>query len=141
MAAESLKDMPESYWRERLTPEEYKVLREQGTEAPFTGVYYDNHEDGMYRCKACGQKLFSSEHKFESGSGWPSFDRPLAEGTVELREDTSHGMVRTEVICSNCGSHLGHLFPDGPAETTGERFCINSCALAFDSDISDTLEK
>lgn len=125
------RDMPETYWKEKLTPEQYTVCRLKGTERPFSGSLYYNHETGVYQCVACGQPLFSSENKFESGSGWPSFDRPLAEGTVELREDRSHFMRRTEVVCGNCGSHLGHVFDDGPRETTGQRYCINSVALDF----------
>jgi peptide-methionine (R)-S-oxide reductase len=112
----------------RLNPEEYAVTREATTEAPFTGKYWDEHADGTYTCKVCGQVLFDSQHKFESGSGWPSFDRAVP-GSVEMREDTSHGMVRTEVVCSKCGAHLGHMFEDGPQETTGQRFCINSASL------------
>lgn len=126
-----LRDMPETYWKEKLTPEQYTVCRLKGTERPFSGALYYNHDTGVYQCAACGQPLFSSENKFESGSGWPSFDRPIAEGTVELREDLSHFMRRTEVVCKNCGSHLGHVFDDGPRETTGQRYCINSVALNF----------
>lgn len=126
-----LRNKSESYWREKLTPEQYHITREGGTEAPFTGKYVDNHETGMYECVNCGQPLFSSDTKFESGSGWPSFDDPVNKENVELREDNSLGMTRTEVICKNCGAHLGHLFDDGPKETTGMRYCINSCALNF----------
>lgn len=129
----SLKNKPETYWKSKLTPEQYNVLREKGTEAPFSGKYYNNHETGMSTCAACGHALFTSEAKFESGSGWPSFDQPLNRENVELIEDLSHGMVRTEVRCKNCGSHLGHVFNDGPVETTGERYCINSCALSFEN--------
>lgn len=114
--------------RDRLTPEEYAVTQEAATEAPFSGKYWNEHADGTYTCKVCGQVLFVSEHKFESGSGWPSFDRAVP-GSVEMREDTSHGMVRTEVVCSKCGAHLGHVFEDGPKDTTGQRFCINSASL------------
>jgi peptide-methionine (R)-S-oxide reductase len=128
---EDMKNKPESYWKEKLTPEQYHVVREKGTEAPFTGSLLDNHEDGMYHCVACGMPLFSSSAKFESGTGWPSFDKPENVQNIELREDNAFGMRRTEVTCKNCGAHLGHLFPDGPKETTGQRYCINSCALDF----------
>jgi peptide-methionine (R)-S-oxide reductase len=127
----NMRDKDEKYWKEKLTPEQYKVLREKGTEQAFTGKYVDNHESGMYECAACGHPLFSSDTKFESGSGWPSFDQPVNRENVELREDNSSFMKRTEVICKNCGSHLGHVFDDGPKETTGQRFCINSCSLNF----------
>jgi len=129
-----LRDQSETYWKEKLTPEQYTVCRQKGTERPFSGTLYYNHDTGVYQCVACGQPLFSSENKFESGSGWPSFDRPIAEGTVELHEDRSHFMRRTEVVCKNCGSHLGHVFDDGPRETTGQRYCINSVALNFQSE-------
>lgn len=114
--------------KKRLTAEEFEITQNAGTEAPFTGQYWDEHTDGTYTCKVCGQVLFDSEHKFESGSGWPSFDRAVP-GSVEMREDVSHGMTRTEVVCSKCGAHLGHMFEDGPLETTGQRFCINSASL------------
>ncbi len=129
---DDLRNMPESYWRERLTPEQYTVCRLKGTERPFSGALYHNHADGTYACAACGQPLFASDAKFESGSGWPSFDDPINRAHVELHEDRSHGMVRTEVLCRRCGSHLGHVFDDGPRETTGLRYCINSAALQFD---------
>ena len=126
-----LRQMPEAYWKEKLTPEQYQVCRLKGTERAFSGTLYYNHDTGVYQCVACGEPLFSSEHKFESGSGWPSFDRPIAEGKVELHEDHSFFMRRTEVVCSKCGSHLGHVFDDGPRETTGLRYCINSVSLNF----------
>lgn len=114
--------------KKRLTSEEFEITQNAGTEAPFTGKYWDEHTDGTYTCKVCGQVLFDSQHKFESGSGWPSFDRAVS-GSVEVREDVSHGMTRTEVVCSKCGAHLGHIFEDGPRDTTGQRFCINSASL------------
>lgn len=126
-----MKNKPEDYWKEKLPVDVYHIVRENGTEAPFTGKYVNNYETGMYECVACGQPLFSSDAKFESGSGWPSFDDPVNKEHIELKEDNSHFMHRTEVICKNCGAHLGHLFPDGPKETTGMRYCINSAALHF----------
>ncbi len=122
----------EDEWRKQLTPEQYHILREKGTEPPFTGLYVDEKTPGMYRCAACGNELFSSEHKFDSGSGWPSYDRPADNKNVVLKEDTSFGLPRTEVLCARCGSHLGHVFDDGPTETTGKRYCINSACLALD---------
>src|SRR4051794_21198182 len=128
---DTLREKPEEYWREHLNADQYAVCRLGATERPFSGALYHNHADGTYTCTACGQPLFSSAAKFESGSGWPSFDDPIAQDHVERREDRSHGMVRTEVLCKNCGAHLGHLFDDGPRETTGLRYCINSMALDF----------
>ncbi len=119
-------------WKEKLTSEEYAVLREGNTEAPFTGKYVDNKEDGMYRCRACNAVLFSSDTKFDSGSGWPSFTDPAVAENVGTRDDSSLGMYRTEVYCKNCGSHLGHVFNDGPKEAGGKRYCINSVCLAFE---------
>ncbi|WP_196221622.1 peptide-methionine (R)-S-oxide reductase MsrB [Leptospira weilii] len=117
-------------WKKELTPEQYKVLRQKGTEMAFTGALYKNHDKGNYVCAACGTILFSSETKYESGSGWPSFYQPAKEGTVDEEKDSSHGMVRTEVLCSKCGGHLGHVFNDGP-RPTGLRYCINSASLKF----------
>jgi peptide-methionine (R)-S-oxide reductase len=124
-------DLSEDDWKQKLTPEQYRVLREKGTEAPFTGKLLENHDSGDYTCAACGQVVFKSGTKFESGSGWPSFYDPANTAAVKLIEDNSHGMQRTEVVCSNCGSHLGHLFHDAYDQPTGDRFCINSAALDF----------
>lgn len=124
--------MNEDRLREKLTPEQYAVTQEGATEAPFSGEYYTNHERGMYRCVVCGQELFSSDTKFDSGTGWPSFTDPTNREHVELVADDSDGIQRTEVRCKNCGAHLGHVFDDGPVDKGGQRYCINSCALNFE---------
>jgi peptide-methionine (R)-S-oxide reductase len=123
----------EQEWREQLSPEAYEVLRNKATERPFTGEYVHSHEDGMFRCAACGTELFDADTKFESGTGWPSFTEPANTKNVELRDDSSHGMHRVEVVCANCGGHLGHVFDDGPRDKGGKRYCINSCALDLDA--------
>lgn len=129
-ASKAAKGISAEGWKSRLTPEQYHILREKGTEAPYTGKFYASKEKGMYACAACGNLLFSSGSKFESGTGWPSFDSPVWDSSIEAKKDFSHGMLRAEVVCKKCGGHLGHVFDDGPSKT-GKRFCINSCALDF----------
>lgn len=121
----------EEEWRKRLTPEQYHILREKGTEGPGTGALYRHKETGMYVCAGCGAELFSSETKYDSGSGWPSFWAAVKPEAIKTAADTSHGMRRTEIMCARCGGHLGHVFDDGPRETTGKRFCVNSASLKF----------
>lgn len=123
---------PDEYWRERLSDEEFRVCRKQGTEAPFSGKLLHNRETGIYACTCCNTPLFSSSNKYDSGCGWPSFDAPINNAAIRYLEDQSHGMVRTEIRCAACDSHLGHVFPDGP-KTTGERFCVNSVSLIFNN--------
>jgi peptide-methionine (R)-S-oxide reductase len=133
---DNFKEKDEAYWQEKLTPEQYHIVRQKGTERPFTGVYNDHYEEGVYRCVACEQPLFTSKTKFKSGSGWPSFWDVIEQGKVDLVNDHSHGMSRVEVTCSQCGAHLGHVFNDGPAPT-GLRYCINSLSLDFEPEESE----
>jgi len=123
----------EQQWKDKLSTEEYRVCRQKGTEAPFSGEYYHNHQAGRYRCKCCGELLFESSNKYDSGSGWPSFDRPVSDQVIHYEEDTSLGMRRVEVSCEHCGCHLGHVFDDGPRESTGKRYCVNSLSLDFEA--------
>lgn len=123
----------EKEWKKSLDKKEFHILREKGTEPPFSGKYVDNKKDGVYRCAGCGNELFSSHTKFDSGSGWPSFWDAVSKKSIELKPDVSHGMRRTEVVCSRCGGHLGHVFDDGP-QPTGKRFCVNSAALDFNEE-------
>ncbi|MBM3229166.1 peptide-methionine (R)-S-oxide reductase MsrB, partial [Candidatus Parvarchaeota archaeon] len=129
----SINQMPcdEAGWRKMLTPQQYGVLREKGTEAPFSGKLTYNKESGSYSCAGCGSELFSSEAKFDSGTGWPSFWAPISKGKIIEKPDLSHGMIRKEIICARCGGHLGHVFEDGPKDKTGLRYCLNSCSLDF----------
>ena len=131
MTDTDLRNLSDEEWRQRLSPQQYRVLREQGTEPAFTGAYVNSKEPGVYRCAGCGTALFTSDTKYDSRSGWPSFTEPIEQGVVELRDDFAHGMVRTEVVCATCGGHLGHVFPDGP-QPTGLRYCMNSVALDLD---------
>jgi len=130
---QQMKNKSDEYWKNKLTPEQYQVLRGKGTEAPFSGVLLENKENGVYKCAACGTELFGSDKKYDSSSGWPSFTDVLDESNVVLSEDKTHGMTRTEVACANCGGHLGHVFPDGPGES-GSRYCIYSASLNFEGE-------
>ena len=121
----------EQDWKQKLSPEEYRVCREKGTEPPFSGEYNHNPQKGRYMCKCCGEALFESSSKFDSGSGWPSFDRPVSDQVIHCEEDSSFGMRRVEASCAHCGCHLGHVFEDGPRDTTGKRYCVNSLSLDF----------
>ena len=129
---EIIENLKRNLWKEKLTTEQYRVMRERGTETPFTGQYVDSHEKGMYKCAACGTELFSADTKFDSGTGWPSFTEPANLGHIELKEDLSYDTKRTEVLCKKCGSHLGHVFDDGPKDKGGKRYCINSVCLEFE---------
>ena len=134
--SEDEKQRTEAEWREQLSQDEYTVLREKGTERAFSGEYWDVFEEGMYRCRGCGEALFESDSKFDAGCGWPSFDRAAADGVVEEAKDTSHVMIRTEIMCQKCGGHLGHVFPDGPTDT-GLRYCVNSLSVRLDAPSED----
>ena len=127
-------ELSEEEWRAKLTPEQYHILREAGTERAFTGKYDKHYDAGEYMCAGCGTRLFDSDAKYNSGCGWPAFTKPAEADTIEERRDISHGMIRTEVLCANCGGHLGHVFPDGPPEEDGMRYCINSASLDFDAE-------
>lgn len=131
--SDDAKTRTEAEWRQLLSPEDYRICREKGTERAFTGVYWDEHRSGLYRCRCCDEPLFRSDTKYESGSGWPSFWQPVREGVVAEHRDLSHGMVRTEITCARCGCHLGHVFPDGP-NPTGLRYCVNSASLRLEPD-------
>lgn len=126
-------ELSDAEWRNKLSSEEYRILRQKGTEYAFTGKFNDHKASGVYTCAGCGQELFASDNKYNSGSGWPSYDQPIDLDAVETETDMSHGMVRTEVLCAKCGGHLGHVFPDGPRNTTGQRYCINSASLGFEA--------
>ena len=121
------------YWRDKLTPEEYRITREKGTERAFSGEYWDTEVDGVYKCRCCGEPLFLSDSKYDAGCGWPSFFKPADGEKIREARDTSHGMIRTEVMCDKCGAHLGHVFEDGPQDETGLRYCINSASLKLDT--------
>lgn len=129
-----VEEMTDDDWREQLDENQFRVLREAGTEPAFSGIYWDNHDDGVYRCAGCSTPLFTSDSKFESGSGWPSFDKPVSDDVIKEVTDTSHGMKRSEIVCAKCGGHVGHVFPDGPRATTGLRYCTNSASLKFEKE-------
>ncbi|WP_352338966.1 peptide-methionine (R)-S-oxide reductase MsrB [Psychrobacter sp. 16-MNA-CIBAN-0192] len=137
LTQEEISQLTEADWKQRLSADEYHVMREKGTERPFTGIYNETNESGIYRCKGCGAKLFDSSSKFNASCGWPSFDQGIDNDAIAEHVDNSLGMTRTEVTCSNCGAHLGHVFPDGPRETTGMRYCINSVSIDLDADTKE----
>jgi peptide-methionine (R)-S-oxide reductase len=130
----AIEEMTDQDWREQLSEAQYKVLREAGTEPAFAGLYVNNHDEGIYNCAGCNTPLFKSDNKFESGSGWPSFDMPVSDDCIKEITDNSHGMRRTEIVCAKCGGHIGHVFHDGPRATTGLRYCTNSISLKFDEE-------